>query len=45
MDNDLWIKHINYVNNTYGKGTFILDRGYDGAILMENVLKMGANFL
>ena len=44
-DNELWIKHIKYVNNTYGKGTFIMDRGYDGAILMENVLKMGADFI
>ena len=25
-----------YVNNIYGKGTFIMDRGYDSAILMEN---------
>ncbi len=28
-DNELWIKHINYVTNTYGKVTFIIDRGFD----------------
>lgn len=44
-DNDLWIKHMNYVTNTYGKGTFIMDRGFDGAILMEKVMKMGSDFI
>lgn len=44
-DNELWIKHINYVTKTYGKGTFIMDRGYDGAILMENVVKMKSDFI
>lgn len=44
-DNDLWISHINYVHNIYGKGTFIMDRGYDGAILMEKVLEIGSDFI
>lgn len=44
-DNDLWIKHIKYVNDTYGKGTFILDRGYDGAVLMEKMIETGSNFI
>lgn len=44
-DNELWSKHIEYVTNTYGKGTFIMDRGYDSAILMENLVKMGADFI
>ena len=44
-DNELWSKHIEYVTNTYGKGTFIRDRGYDSAILMENLVKMGADFI
>ena len=34
-DNDLWLQHMNYVNNIFGKGTFIMDRAYDSAILME----------
>lgn len=44
-DNDLWISHMNYVHNIYGKGTFIMDRGYDGAILMEKVLEIGSDFI
>lgn len=44
-ENELWSKHIEYVNKTYGKGTFIMDRGFDGAILMEKVLKTGSNFI
>lgn len=44
-ENDLWITHINYVSKTYGKGTFIMDRGYDGAILMEKVIKTGSDFI
>ena len=36
---------MNYVNNIYGKGTFIMDRGYDSAILMEKVLEMGSDFI
>ena len=44
-DNDLWLQHMNYVNNIYGKGTFIMDRGYDSAILMEKVLEMGSDFI
>ena len=44
-DNDLWISHMNYVHSIYGKGTFIMDRGYDGAILMEKVLEIGSDFI
>ena len=44
-DNDLWISHMNYVHNIYGKGTFIMDRGYDGTILMEKVLEIGSDFI
>ena len=44
-ENELWSKHIEYVNKTYGKGTFIMDRGFDGAILMEKVIKMGSDFI
>ena len=36
---------MDYVNNIYGKGTFIMDRGYDSAILMEKVLEMGSDFI
>lgn len=36
---------MNYVTNAYRKGTFIMDRGYDGAILMENVVKMNSDFI
>lgn len=44
-ENELWLKHIEYVNKTYGKGTFIMDRGYDGAVLMGKVVQMGADFI
>ena len=44
-DNELWIKHINYVTNTYGKVTFIIDRGFDWAILIGKVIKMGSDFI
>lgn len=36
---------MDYVNNIYGKGTFIMDRGYDSAILMGKVLEMGSDFI
>lgn len=29
-ENELWTKHMEYVKGTYGEGTFIMDRGYDG---------------
>ncbi len=44
-DNDLWLQHMNYVNNIFGKGTFIMDRAYDSAILMEKILEMGSDFI
>ena len=44
-ENDLWLTHMNYVNNIFGKGTFIMDRGFDSAILMEKVLEIGSDFI
>ena len=44
-DNDLWLQHMNYVNNIFGKGTFIMDRAYDSAILMEKILEIGSDFI
>lgn len=40
-----WLKRIKLVSNTYGKGTFIMDRGFDGAILMENIIESGNDFI
>lgn len=39
------MKHISTVFNTYGNGTFVCDRGYDGAILMEKMAKLGCDFI
>ena len=44
-ENTEWLKRMEKVSNTYGKGTFILDRGFDGAILMENIIEMDNNFI
>lgn len=44
-DNKLWITHIENVSKTYGKGTFIFDRGYDGAILMQEIIKAENDFI
>lgn len=44
-DNELWMKHISDVFNVYGNGTFIFDRGYDGAILMEKMAKLGCDII
>ena len=44
-DNELWMKHISTVFNTYGNGTFVCDRGYDGAILMGKMAKLGCDFI
>lgn len=44
-DNTLWLEHIKFVNETYGKGTFILDRGYDGAPLMQKIIEIGSDFI
>ncbi len=44
-DNDLWLKHMQYVSKTYGSGTFICDRGYDSAILMEKIIENKDNFI
>ncbi len=44
-ENTLWLRHMEKVQKSYGKGTFILDRGYDGAILMEKIIEMGSDFV
>lgn len=44
-DTTLWEHHIKFVNETYGKGTFVMDRGYDGAILMEKIIKTDCDFI
>lgn len=44
-ENTEWIKRINLVSKLYGKGTFIMDRGFDGAILMEKTIEMGNDFI
>ncbi len=44
-DNTLWSKHMEFVHKTYGKGTFILDRGYDGAQLMQKMIEIGSEFI
>ena len=44
-ENTEWLKRMEKVSNTYGKGTFILDRGFDGAILMENIIEMDNDFI
>ena len=40
-----WLKRMEIVKNTYGKGTFILDRGFDGAILMQKMIEMGCDYI
>ncbi len=44
-ENNEWLKRMNIVSNTYGKGTFIMDRGFDGAILMEKNIENGNDFI
>lgn len=44
-ENAEWIKRINLVSKLYGKGTFIMDRGFDGAILMEKTIEIGSDFI
>ena len=44
-ENTEWLKRMEKVSNTYGKGTFILDRGFDGTILMENIIEMDNDFI
>ncbi len=44
-ENIEWLKRMNTVSNLYGKGTFIMDRGFDGAILMEKIIEMGSDFI
>lgn len=40
-----WNKRIKNVVKTFGKGTFIGDRGFDGAIFMENIIKNDSDFI
>lgn len=40
-----WLKRMEIVSNTYGKGTFVLDRGFDGAIMMQKIIEMGCDFI
>ena len=40
-----WVKRMKKVSETYGKGIFILDRAYDGANIMEEIIKNGDDFI
>lgn len=40
-----WLKRMEIVSNTYGKGTFILDRGFNGAIMMQQIIEIGCDFI
>lgn len=40
-----WLKRMEIVSNTYGKGIFILDRGFDGAIMMQKIIEIGCDFI
>lgn len=44
-ENTEWLKRMEKVSNTYGIGTFILDRAFDAAILMEKIIEMGNDFI
>ena len=44
-ENNEWLKRIENVSKTYGNGTFIMDRGFDGSILMEKIIEMGNDFI
>lgn len=44
-DNSRWLELINKTSNTYGKGTFIMDRGFDSGILMDKIIKNGNDFI
>lgn len=44
-ENSEWIKRMKIVKNTYGIGTFVGDRGFDGAIFMQNIIEMGCDFI
>lgn len=33
------------VSNTYGKGIYVLDRGFYGAILMHKTIEIGCDFI
>ena len=44
-ENTEWLKRMGKVSNIYGIGTFILDRAFDGAILMEKIIEMGNDFI
>lgn len=40
-----WTKRIEKVAKSYGKGTFVMDRGFDGAILMEKIIELDNDFI
>ena len=44
-ENNEWLKRIENVSKTYGNGTFIMDRGFDGSILMGKIIGMGNDFI
>ena len=44
-ENTEWLKRMEKVSNIYGIGTFILDRAFDGAILMEKIIEMCNDFI
>lgn len=44
-DNSRWLELMNEVSKKYGKGTFIMDRGFDSGILMDKIIKNGNDFI
>ena len=44
-DNSRWLELMNEVSKKYGKGTFIMDRGFDSGILMDKIIKNDNNFI
>lgn len=40
-----WTKRMQNVSKTYGKGTFVMDRGFDGANIMEDIINNGDDFI
>ena len=44
-ENTEWLKRMEKVSNIYGIGTFILDRAFDGAVLMEKIIEMCNDFI
>lgn len=40
-----WAKRMKNVSKTYGNGTFVMDRGFDGANIMEEIINNGDDFI